>query len=187
MSPATRLSADERRRMVLRAALVEFARGGFDGTSTETIAQRAGISQPYLFRLFPNKKALFVASVHLSFQMVVDAFEEASDGLAGPDALVAMAKTYNKLITDRDLLMHQMQAYASCDDADVRDATRDGFGRLWQLVQRVSGVDDDAVRNFFAYGMLANVIAAMNLTDYDAPWAQMCLPDDMRKNFAPQD
>lgn len=187
MSPATRFSADERRWQVLRAALIEFARGGLDGTSTEAIAQRVGISQPYLFRLFPNKKALFVASVDLCFQLVIDAFEEAAEGLTGEDAMVAMAKAYGKLITDRDLLMHQLQAYASCDDDDVREVTRNGYGRLWQAVQRIGGVNDDDIRQFFAYGMLWNVVAAMNLDEYDAPWAQMCLPEEMRGKFTPQD
>jgi AcrR family transcriptional regulator len=41
---------------VLNAAIVEFARAGYAGTSTEAIATRAGISQPYLFRLFGTKK-----------------------------------------------------------------------------------------------------------------------------------
>ncbi|TQS46673.1 TetR/AcrR family transcriptional regulator [Cryptosporangium phraense] len=173
--------------MVLRAAVVEFARGGLDGTSTETIAQRAGISQPYLFRLFPNKKALFVAAVERCFQQVLETFEEAAEGLAGEDAMVAIANAYGKLITDdRDLLMLQLQAYAAGNDVDVRAATRTGYGHLWQAVQRISGVDDDAIRQFFAYGMLWNTVAAMNLDEYDAPWAQMCLPDDMRGKYQPK-
>ncbi|MFD5148334.1 helix-turn-helix domain-containing protein, partial [Streptomyces sp. NPDC058401] len=57
-----RLSADERRETVLRAAIAEFATGGYHGTSTETIARRVGVSQPYLFRLFPTKRALFQAA-----------------------------------------------------------------------------------------------------------------------------
>ena len=64
MSPtATRMTADERREAILEAARGEFASTGFHGTSTETIAERAGISQPYLFRLFGTKKELFIASV----------------------------------------------------------------------------------------------------------------------------
>ncbi len=57
------MSAEERRETVLEAAVVEFAARGLAGTSAEDVARRAGISQPYLFRLFPTKKALFVALV----------------------------------------------------------------------------------------------------------------------------
>ena len=55
-----RQSADVRRASILRAAIVEFARSGYAGTSTEAIAARAGISQPYLFRLFGTKKDLLL-------------------------------------------------------------------------------------------------------------------------------
>jgi len=56
-----RMSAEERRESVVRAAMSEFAHGGYHGTSTEAIARRVGVSQPYLFRLFPNKQAIFLA------------------------------------------------------------------------------------------------------------------------------
>jgi AcrR family transcriptional regulator len=59
----SRITAGERRERVLEAALTAFAAGGLDGTSTQDIARRAGISQAYLFRLFPTKKALFLAVV----------------------------------------------------------------------------------------------------------------------------
>ena len=57
------MSAEERREMVLEAAVAAFALRGMAGTSTEDVARSAGISQPYLFRLFPTKKALFLALV----------------------------------------------------------------------------------------------------------------------------
>ncbi len=57
-----RMSAEERRESVIRAATTEFARGGYHGTSTEAIAKRVGVSQPYLFRLFPGKQAIFLAA-----------------------------------------------------------------------------------------------------------------------------
>ena len=64
------MPATERREMVLEAAVAEFAAHGLAGTSTEDVARRAGISQPYLFRLFPTKKALFLALVERCFRRV---------------------------------------------------------------------------------------------------------------------
>ena len=55
-STATRKTADERRVEILEAARAEFALKGLYGASTDTIARRAGLSQPYLFRLFGTKK-----------------------------------------------------------------------------------------------------------------------------------
>jgi AcrR family transcriptional regulator len=66
-----RMTAAERREVVLRSAVAEFALGGLDGTSTEDIARGAGISQPYLYRLFPTKKALFIAIVVAGFDRII--------------------------------------------------------------------------------------------------------------------
>jgi AcrR family transcriptional regulator len=66
-----RKSAEVRREEILEAAVKEFAYGGLHGTSTERIAQRAGISQPYLFRLFGTKKELFIAANQRCFGRVL--------------------------------------------------------------------------------------------------------------------
>ena len=68
------MSAEERRESVVRAAVTEFARTGYHGTSTEAIARRVGVSQPYLFRLFPGKQALFRAAAERCFDRTVAAF-----------------------------------------------------------------------------------------------------------------
>ena len=56
-----RKSAEERREEIIEIAFRSFAEGGYKGTSTEDIAREAGISQPYLFRLFRTKKELVLA------------------------------------------------------------------------------------------------------------------------------
>lgn len=161
---------------MLAAAVPEFAVGGLAGTSTESIAHRAGISQPYLFRLFATKKDLFLASTTRVFSLIAAAFEEAAEGKTGQEALEAMASAYHEqFLNDRMLLMHQLQAYANCDDPDVRRITREGFGQLWELVERISGASTEQTRSFFAMGMLLNVAAAMDLGSYDVAWAAECL------------
>lgn len=170
-----RMTADERRESVLRAAVPEFALGGLAGTSTGSIARRAGVSQPYLFRLYPSKKHLFLASVERGFELVRQAFEHAADGLVGQEALDAMGSAYRELLADRELLLHQMQAYAACEDPEVRDVARAGFGRLWRTVETATGADAETLRQFFAMGMLMNVAAAMDLPSFDARWALECL------------
>src|SRR5919205_4488637 len=113
MQMATRLTAAERRSSVLDAALVEFADRGYVGTSTEDIARRAGISQPYLFRLFGTKKELYIASVTRCFRETLELFQRAAEGLRGEEALKAIGKAYmEQLETDRMRLRAQMQSYA---------------------------------------------------------------------------
>ena len=175
MSTGTRLSAAERREDVIEAAMVEFAERGLEGTSTEDIARRAGISQPYLFRLFGTKKQLYVEVVRRCLRETLELFQEASAGKRGEEALDAIGKAYVELLNNRTRLRAQMQAYADCDDPEVRAVVREGYGALVEYVERISGADADRVRDFFAFGMLLNVFASMDLLNQDAPWAKRLL------------
>jgi AcrR family transcriptional regulator len=172
MSPtAVRMTAEERREAILEAARVAFAATGFHGTSTETIAERAGISQPYLFRLFGTKKELFVANVRRCFRETLETFQRAAEGKRGEEALEAMGEAYMALLADRSRLLAQLQAYASCDDPEIRDVVREGYGDLFVWTERVSGLPPARLSEFFAKGMLLNVVAAMDLLHSDEPWA----------------
>jgi AcrR family transcriptional regulator len=166
------MSAEERKESVLDAAVAEFARGGLAGTSTEAIAARAGISQPYLFRLFSTKKELFIAAYWRAFVIIERRFTEASDGLSGDEALGAMADAYHDLLGDRDLLLVQLHTYAASGDVEVQAVARDCYARLWRLAQARSGADAETLRIFFAMGMLWNVAVALDLPDLDETWAQ---------------
>ena len=169
-----RMSAEKRRELVLDAAVAEFAQGGLAGTSTENVARRAGISQPYLFRLFPTKKALFLTLVERCFQRIEAAFAEAAGDKTGEEALAARGDEYELLLENRTLLLLQMHAYAASEDHEIRAATRAGFKRLWTLVERVSGLPFDRIVQFFAMGMLMNVAAAMDLPVVDERWTSWC-------------
>jgi len=173
VNPATteRKTAEERREAVLDAALTEFGDRGFEGASTDAIARAAGISQPYLFRLFGTKKELFIAVVEKCFADTYARFAEAAKGLAEEQALDAMGKAYKAMIAeDPRRLREQMQSYAACDDPDIAAVVRRGFGRLVDLVES-KGADPERAMSFFAAGMLINVMASMCVLDGSEPWA----------------
>jgi len=180
MKATTRISKDERRREIVEAATREFAVGGLHGTPVGAIAKRVGVSQPYLFQLFGTKKALFIAAVQRTFERTVAAFRTAA-AEAGEDAgteavLMKMGLAYHQLLADRRLLLMQMQAYAASEDEEIREVVRDEMLRLVSFVQSASGAPDAAVREWLAYGMLMNVVAALDLTEVDADWARMMCP-----------
>ena len=167
-----RKTAEERRESILEAAREEFAARGLHGASTDEIARRAGISQPYLFRLFGTKKELYRASAQRCLRLTLAAFQRAAEGKRGEDALEAMGQAYGELVRqDPTMLQAQLQGYAACDDPEIRHAIREGFGDLVAYVERVSGADPERVAGFFAKGMLFNVIAAMGLLEEPEPWA----------------
>ena len=179
MSPASRTlsTADERREEILAAAERVFAARGLHGTPTLDIAKAAGISQAYLFRLYPTKTALFIALVARCNARVERTFSEAAAAArgAGEPVMQAMGRAYVGLLDDRRLLLNQLHAHAACDDPRIRDEVRRGFERLVALVERETDAAPHEVRRFFAQGMLLNVLAAMQARDDDAHWAKVLL------------
>jgi AcrR family transcriptional regulator len=180
----TRKSAEVRREEILVVALEEFGEHGLDGTSTDTIARKAGISQPYLFRLYGTKKELYLETVRRCLSQTLELFRAAAEGKHGQEALSAIGQAYRGLLADKTRLRGQMQAYADCDDRDVREVVREGYGRLVEYVEEVSGAEPERIRDFFAFGMLLNVFASMDLLDHPAPWAkdllEACLGKESR-------
>ena len=173
MTP-TRMTGEQRREQVLAIAAEEFAVSGLHGASTETIAHRAGITQTYVFRLFGTKKQLFLACVDAAFERMTLAMLAAAGGATGIEALSAMGREYDAMLADRTTLLLQLQgtAAAAAGDAEVRDAVRGSFGRLWQAVADTARLDPVTVKTFLAFGMLLNTNAALELADVDERWAK---------------
>src|SRR3981081_2353565 len=142
----TRMSADERREEIVQTAVADFAIGGLHGTSTEAIAQRAGISQPYLFRLFGTKKDLFIACIGRCFDRTEGAFRAAAEADEGGAPLEALGGAYIELLADRELLLSQLQTYAACGDDEIRVVVRRRWGELYRTVGRLSGAPAREVR-----------------------------------------
>src|SRR5215211_3567014 len=139
-----RLNAEERRESVIAEATREFAAHGYAGTSTTDIAKRVGVSQPYLFQLFGTKKEMFIAAVNDCFSRVRLRFEDvARQARSESDdpqyILHAMGLAYCDLLADRDMLRLQLQAYAACDDPDIRTVVRRGWTDLYDSVRSASG------------------------------------------------
>ncbi|MGP4046783.1 TetR/AcrR family transcriptional regulator [Streptomyces sp. 2A115] len=172
-----RMSAEERRESVIRAAVSEFSRGGYYGTSTEAIAKRVGVSQPYLFRLFPGKKAIFLAAAERCMEQTMRIFADAAEGLEGEAALHSMADAYTKVIAEEpELLLMQMQMYVAvaaaeqAGEPELGEAVRAGWMRLWETVHLPLGADVNDTTTFMAYGMLVNCLVAMGFPPEHRVW-----------------
>jgi AcrR family transcriptional regulator len=166
----TRSSSEERREQLVDAAVTEFAANGFHATSTTAIAKRAGISQPYVYALFPNKHELFLAANAEVAERIRGAFAEAARGLESTEErLEAMGAAYLKLLENREEIMFQHQANAAAGDPALREPIRREFMRLFDDVGRLSGAGEDEVWMFMAKGMMLNVIAALDLPEKYLP------------------
>ena len=159
-----RHSADERREAVLDAAVREFADAGYHAASTTAIARRAGISQPYIYALFPNKKALFIACQERASQRIRNAFQAAADGAKDRDDLVErMGEAYKQLLDDRDELLCQLHGFAAAGDPEIREPVAACFRETFDVIGAlIDGPAEDA-RAFVAMGMYLNIARALEL------------------------
>lgn len=162
--PIRHKTAAERRNTIIDAAIVEFAQTGLHGTATEAIARRAGISQPYIFRLFDTKQDLFVAAADRVYERISQLFRQAADEAQakGENVLDAMAVSYNQLLSHREELLMLLQMFAAAGDPVMRERVGASFERLFQQTQVLAQVDGDTARAFFAMGMLCTVVTALD-------------------------
>ncbi|WP_232246593.1 TetR/AcrR family transcriptional regulator [Kitasatospora mediocidica] len=171
-----RMSAEERRESVVRAAITEFAKHGYHGTSTEAIARRVGVSQPYLFRLFGNKQAIFLAAGRSCTADILAGFQRATEGREGEDAKVAMSQEYERMVEDRERLLMQMQMYVAVSSAEIEGdlefgaAVRESWTELYDWVHLKLGADAQATAGFMSYGMLMNVLLLLGFPQQHRVW-----------------
>ncbi len=157
MAPPQRMSGEQRREQILAAARKVFAENGY-AASTDEVARAAGVSQPYVVRLFGSKRELFLAAYRQASDAVLAALGTAP---AGPDAGDQMGEAYVRLLEDRDLLRLLMHGFIAGVDDEVGRAARHCLGEAYRLfVERTGGTPEDG-RRFVAFGMLINVLLAV--------------------------
>lgn len=175
MSTRTNLSdADTRRHAIIEAAVHVFATRGYAATPVAEVAAEAGISQAYVFKLFPTKEGLFVAAIERCYQRISEAMSVAAAAATdrSPEGILdAMGEAYARLIVDRDLLMLQVQAQAATDISAVREAVRAGVAGSVHLARQRSGASEAAIQKFIAWGQLCHLVVTLGISDLDADWA----------------
>ena len=162
------MTADERRDAIVAAGVEEFATGGLVGASTEAIARRAGVSQPYVFQLFGTKKDLFLAVVRRCFARTRLAFEDAARDYAPArprlrHVLEAMGTTYMRLLADRTRSSSSSRPTPRARIPDVRTSSARSSPASTGASASCPAPAREEIHHFFAEGMLLNIAAAVEL------------------------
>jgi AcrR family transcriptional regulator len=164
VAPKARRSAGERREEILAIALRQFGEGGYRGTSTEAIAREAGISQPYLFRLFRTKRDLFLACADRACDRVREVFEREAAAAPPGEKLERMGQAYiDELLPERHEIRMLMQSYVAGAEPEIQAHVRESYMELVRHVAALAEVPPAETFTFFAHGMLLNVIAALDI------------------------
>lgn len=162
------MKAADRRDLILHAAMEEYGRVGMLEASTEVIAARAGVSQPYLFRLFGTKTDLIVGAIGLHTTTLTTLFSDAvAQRDPGTTPLAAMGEAYKNMLHEQpNSLRCQLHAWAAASaDPKIGTAARESYLAVWRHISELSGESPDAVREFLAHGMLLTVVAALDVPE----------------------
>ncbi|MGW4772863.1 TetR/AcrR family transcriptional regulator [Nocardia sp. NPDC004278] len=185
----TRMTATERSEDVLRAAIAAFAESGYAATKTDEIARRAGVSQPYVIRLFGTKQQLFLAASNRVCDHIEDVFRAAAAEGITPDSTAeekmrALGTGYKTFLNEREPLLVLLQSFAASCDPAIGPAVRERFGGIYRVIQELTDASVEEIRHFLGTGMLLSVMTAMGVTGPDCvqvQWAEDLL-EDLRVN-----
>jgi TetR/AcrR family transcriptional regulator len=169
-TPTTRMKSEDRRELILAAAAAVFAERGYDGSTTDAVAKAAGISQPYVVRMFGTKAALFQAVLDRSLDKLVDQFREeiAEHSAADDDLRMCIGRRYVELLTDRGLLLSLMQAFMLGADPEIGPTARAGFLRVYRLLRDEGGFSPTEATEFLSGGMMINTLVGLRMgADFD--------------------
>ena len=164
--PVPRMRVEDRKELVLTAATGVFGEHGYVGTTTDAVAKAAGVSQPYVVRMFGTKEALFLAVLHRALARLLEAFDAAID--AGSENLhERIGAAYGELLTDRGLLLSLMHAFVLGSDPAIGAAARRGFLQVYGLLRHRAGFSAEEARDFLAQGMLLNTMVGIRMAAED--------------------
>lgn len=172
MGARVRLTAAERGEEVLQAAVHAFGASGYQGTKTDEIARLAGVSQPYVIRLFGTKQQLFLAAVQAVCDRIEQTFRTAADR---EPTLASLGHSYGELMAERELLLVLLHGFSASGEPAIGDVVRERFGGIYRLVRDLTGVSPTEAREFLSTGMLLTVMSAMQVLGPSAiplPWAE---------------
>jgi len=169
----TRMKGDDRRELILEAATEVFGDYGYVGTTTAVVAKAAGVSQPYVVRMFGTKENLFLEVVARALDKLMTTFRDtlaehrpAGDGDGDDDPLITrLGAAYVDLIDDRGILLSLMQAFITGHDPVIGAKAREGFLQIYRMLRDEAGFSPETIRDFLANGMLFNTLLAIRLPD----------------------
>lgn len=166
VAPAARMKAADRRELILAAATAVFGAKTYVGTTTDEVARAAGVSQPYVVRLFGTKEKLFIAVIERAYARLIDEFRRALPGDVEGRA-ERMGGAYTGLLAERGMLPVIANSTALGGEPEIGRVARAGFSEIWRFLRDEAGFSTDETREFMAMGMLINAIVGLRLTgDY---------------------
>lgn len=155
---------------IISAAIEVFAEVGYFQATTAQVAERAQISQPYIFRFFPSKEALLLTALEVSWTRVIKSFRIIAESAAPEELEIRLARAYEDIMdTHPNEVLLQMQTQTIQDDL-IRETMHQGLGDVRRMVldafRSVGFLDaEERTMQFLARGLLCNISFALEMPE----------------------
>ncbi len=142
----TRLPAARRREQLLDTAVNLFATRGYGGATTAELAKAAGVTEPIIYRHFDSKKALFIAVIDRTSEIITHTWERHLRTAADPADRLRRLIGANPMVSDRGRGIYRvvLQAMMEIEDQDILAAIQRHVTTLHRFIaQEVARAQDE--------------------------------------------
>lgn len=159
---SARGNATDRRIQAVAEGLSAFADHGVTTTAIQQVADRMGVSQPYVFRLFGSKRAFFLACIDslpaLTTEMLV------RNAAGAEDPMEAVGTGFRELVTDVAISGFWLQACAAARaDAEIASRCRGVVVSVLRTTQAGTGADAEGLAVFFGRAALVMMFQTLGI------------------------
>jgi AcrR family transcriptional regulator len=148
---------EQQREQILAAATDVFAAEGFDGATSEAIAEASGVARPSVYQIFGSKNDVFIAAVDRALARMLDHIRASlgdTESLRGRKQARANIAAYFELVTREPEVLRMLVLADSCGDAATRaaamairqrmkDAVASYIQNTWEGLQDLAPRDAD--------------------------------------------
>lgn len=118
---------EEQRERILAAATEIFATEGFDGTTSERIAELSGVGRPSVYQLFGSKNDVFIAAVDRALTRMFDSIRRSfttTEDVRGRKQARSNIAAYFRMVTEEPNTFRMLMLADVSGDATTRDAAK---------------------------------------------------------------
>jgi len=131
--------SNEKRAELLPIVAKAFSELGYRKATTKALAQRCGVQENILYRLWKDKKAMFAASIEYLFDATMQqwqtALNEPGEGTAA-ERILAYDSTHRG---EQGFYRITFAALSETDDPEVKAALRSMYGRFTKFIEKQIG------------------------------------------------
>jgi AcrR family transcriptional regulator len=126
----------QRRRELLSMVAATFAERGYRRASTAELAERCDVRENVLYRLWPDKKAMFIAAIHHVFERSLQTWQDRLEEVEDPSDTATELLAYEALhLGEHGLYRILFAGLGETDDRQIQAALAETYGDFVRFIR----------------------------------------------------